>query len=315
MAFPKLKFNKDWRNPSDFPTYEASEEQVRADMQELHNETAEFINRVLAAYIELSYMPLTGGALGGDLRMGGHSVVFDGASIGQFNFDRGVLGLRGTNEENINLRGIAGPIEDNDAANKDYVDSASAVLEADLTAYADGLVRGLSDDLPNRFLEKGKDVDLGDYELWAKIVHANFVMAARGLEVDEGSNILFGGNRVQNVAAPVEQTDAANKDYVESYVESYAPVIKGQWRANTGVELVIPSSATNAHEYLRGLYDAGKRPELHIEGNDWIAIYHLSKVSIDYLVFSNTERWDDDTLSISTIRVSDRGCVYSAREF
>lgn len=92
-------------------------------------------------------------------------------------------------------------------------------------------------------------------------------------------------------------------------------VITGQWNQGTGVELDIPSTATNAHKYLRGLYTAGTRLELHIEGNDWTAIYRLSKVSIGYMVFSNVERWDDGILSISTINVSDNGCVYSAREF
>ena len=39
-----LTFSKDWTNAEDFPTYEANEEQVRADMQLLHNETRDYIN-------------------------------------------------------------------------------------------------------------------------------------------------------------------------------------------------------------------------------------------------------------------------------
>lgn len=39
-----LTFSKNWTNAEDFPTYEASEEQVRADMQLLHNETRDYIN-------------------------------------------------------------------------------------------------------------------------------------------------------------------------------------------------------------------------------------------------------------------------------
>ncbi len=35
----KLVFTKDWTNPLDFPTYEPNEEQVREDMQLLHDET------------------------------------------------------------------------------------------------------------------------------------------------------------------------------------------------------------------------------------------------------------------------------------
>ena len=37
----KLEFTKDWTDASDFPTYEPDEEQVRADLQLLHNEAAQ----------------------------------------------------------------------------------------------------------------------------------------------------------------------------------------------------------------------------------------------------------------------------------
>ena len=37
--FTKYQFSKDWRNPSDFPTVETSEAQVREDLQLLHEET------------------------------------------------------------------------------------------------------------------------------------------------------------------------------------------------------------------------------------------------------------------------------------
>lgn len=46
-----LEFSKDWRNPTDFPTYESSETQVREDMQFLHNETRQYINtKLLTAF-------------------------------------------------------------------------------------------------------------------------------------------------------------------------------------------------------------------------------------------------------------------------
>lgn len=44
----KLTFTKSWTSPNDFPTYEADETQVRADMQQLHNETRDHINGVIA---------------------------------------------------------------------------------------------------------------------------------------------------------------------------------------------------------------------------------------------------------------------------
>ena len=60
MAFEKLSFTKDWKNASDFPTYEESEAQVRADLQALHDETKDFINEKLIPNIEGMAVPGTG---------------------------------------------------------------------------------------------------------------------------------------------------------------------------------------------------------------------------------------------------------------
>ena len=49
MAFEPLEFTKNWENTEDFPTYEPDERQVRADLQWLHNETREGLNRLVAA--------------------------------------------------------------------------------------------------------------------------------------------------------------------------------------------------------------------------------------------------------------------------
>ena len=49
MAFEPLKFTKNWENPSDFPTYESDEQQVRADLQRLHDETKTALNRLITA--------------------------------------------------------------------------------------------------------------------------------------------------------------------------------------------------------------------------------------------------------------------------
>lgn len=49
MAFETFEFTKNWENPEDFPTYEPDEAQVRADLQRLHNESRDAINRLAAA--------------------------------------------------------------------------------------------------------------------------------------------------------------------------------------------------------------------------------------------------------------------------
>lgn len=52
MDIERLKFTKDWRNSSDFPTFEASEAKVREDMQLLHDEAKTHINEVLIPAVE-----------------------------------------------------------------------------------------------------------------------------------------------------------------------------------------------------------------------------------------------------------------------
>ena len=47
MALSKLSFTKDWKNPSDFPTYEPYETQVRADLQILFDEIKTFLNSLI----------------------------------------------------------------------------------------------------------------------------------------------------------------------------------------------------------------------------------------------------------------------------
>lgn len=50
MAITTFSFTKDWMNPTDFPTIETSEAQVRADLQILHNETRDKINELIGDY-------------------------------------------------------------------------------------------------------------------------------------------------------------------------------------------------------------------------------------------------------------------------
>lgn len=52
MAYSRLDFTKNWKNEADFPTYEESETKVRADMQELHDQTRRFINGTLIPELE-----------------------------------------------------------------------------------------------------------------------------------------------------------------------------------------------------------------------------------------------------------------------
>lgn len=52
ISIQEFQFTKDWNNPTDFPTFQSNEEQVRADQQELHNQTRDFINGVLLGAVK-----------------------------------------------------------------------------------------------------------------------------------------------------------------------------------------------------------------------------------------------------------------------
>lgn len=52
MPFTRLAFKKVWTNSADFPTYEGSETQVRADMQYHPDAIAKFINEVFFGELE-----------------------------------------------------------------------------------------------------------------------------------------------------------------------------------------------------------------------------------------------------------------------
>lgn len=52
MAIEKFAFTKVWTSASDFPTVETDEAAVRADLQELHNETRDYINNVMLKAVD-----------------------------------------------------------------------------------------------------------------------------------------------------------------------------------------------------------------------------------------------------------------------
>ena len=47
MALKQLSFSKNWTDPADFPTVEPDETVIRQDMQQLHDETKNYLNGTL----------------------------------------------------------------------------------------------------------------------------------------------------------------------------------------------------------------------------------------------------------------------------
>lgn len=97
-----LNFTKDWTDPTDFKTVEPDEAQARADMQELHNQTREYINNTLVPAIP----------------------------TGVTNADQNMRGYRITE--------VGDPVEDSDAVNKEYVDAKSRSIRTTATITAAG---------------------------------------------------------------------------------------------------------------------------------------------------------------------------------
>ena len=57
MALKQLSFSKNWTDPADFPTVETDESVIRQDMQQLHDETKDYLNGTLLPAIEAGYVP------------------------------------------------------------------------------------------------------------------------------------------------------------------------------------------------------------------------------------------------------------------
>ena len=58
MPIRPLAFTKSWMSKEDFPTFEENETQVRADMEELHAQTRDYINNILIADTKAVNIPI-----------------------------------------------------------------------------------------------------------------------------------------------------------------------------------------------------------------------------------------------------------------
>lgn len=77
MAFKKLEFQKDWTREADFPTYQDSEEQVRADLQYHPNAVRDFLNQSLLIALEAKTAAENLGAINGNNTAGTIQGVLD----------------------------------------------------------------------------------------------------------------------------------------------------------------------------------------------------------------------------------------------
>lgn len=107
MELKRLQFTKSWEDPADYPTYEASEVQVRADLQSLYTEIQTYINTVLLPALE---------SLGAECQ--GTIVIPNDVLRKSGGTMTGPLYL------------ARQPVEKTEAATKDYVDGAVGLCQA-----------------------------------------------------------------------------------------------------------------------------------------------------------------------------------------
>lgn len=98
MGFPRLNFSKLWTNPTDFPTVELDETQVRADMQALHDESRAALNNLMTA--------LEAKAAAGNMG----AVANDGATASTVQKELNALNKALTDAGNLPTGGSAGQV-------------------------------------------------------------------------------------------------------------------------------------------------------------------------------------------------------------
>ena len=124
----------------------------------------------------------------------------------------------GLNANGKVIANIAGPVKDTDAANKSYVDVSAADTLQNAKDYTDGKVANLaaSDALSVKYTDSTKSsVDIGSASI-STTGAGNFGSVNVGSNTyidDKGINA--NGKVISNVAGPVNDTDAANKSYVD----------------------------------------------------------------------------------------------------
>lgn len=206
MAFTQLQFTKDWKNPTDFPTYEPNEAQVRADIQQLYDEIRDYINEVFLPELGLEfsdYLSLDGGTMAGDLsfpqqygiNLFTQSLVWKSGKIT-------VLGppVPGAVERPLSNIRLADPTSDEHAATKKYVDDAiDAVPLADYLPLSGGDMIG--------------DIEMGTHGIsfGGDIVKLEFDTEEDQLKVTTGGFL----DRLM-VGTPSGDNDATTKHYVDT---------------------------------------------------------------------------------------------------
>lgn len=95
------------------------------------------------------YLPLSGGEMDGDIDLGGNDLKFGQSGVALSDVQTNHVKFAGANNADVTIAGVANPEQDNEAANKGYVDDALAdyTKTSDL---ADVATSGSYDDLADK---------------------------------------------------------------------------------------------------------------------------------------------------------------------
>ncbi|MBQ7625257.1 MAG: hypothetical protein IJS65_08275, partial [Clostridia bacterium] len=164
-----------------------------------------------------------------------------------------------SDDDDVTVRGVETPAEDNDAANKEYVDdqrdaakgyaeTQAAEAENNAKEYADGKFvplssssdlsvssdGGIAIDADGNALFEGENVSIsasGSAESTVNLGANNVVLEVTDFKLSVGSGdaegipagISANGNNIHGVGTPLADTDAANKGYIDAAILALLP--------------------------------------------------------------------------------------------
>lgn len=203
------------------------------------------INGLTSGDVPLPYVKRAGDTMTGDLQMEGSAVVklVDGNTVkGAFYRDNGDVCVK-SESGNVRILGAATLLTNAD-------NGAGQLKIGDIT-----IQQHMNGDVPHLDINVGTDagavcvnrngIDGGTGELWVTEIHA-----PNELRLAPGTTVNVQDHRVTGVATPTENSDAANKQYVDEHAGTYTLPIASQTTlggVKVGANLTItPEGVLNA---------------------------------------------------------------------
>lgn len=212
----------------------ASMQTTVANLQETVNQNNVLLAQIIAGEADINYVRKTGDTLSGALDMGGNSLnnvsaVTSSPTAGLNLFSNDSVNLNNGSGSIVasgkRIQNVGNPTADGDAANKLYVDTVESSLQAQIDENnPEGNYLPLSGGILTG------DVNFNNHNIWnlRNITgHSDNnlnISSANTVVLNQGEGLISAANKkIENVATPVSNTDAANKQYVDNAVAGVNP--------------------------------------------------------------------------------------------